>query len=175
MLKNSMLHDKTVVSHHRLLRLLRIGNDMYDCKGLNNLLIEAQNGLKEIMYSEKAVIYLFDEEINKMYRAKDEHTLEYFDLTCGIIGRVLLTGEIIDTGDPNNHAAYNMITDLNTSLPILCMPIKSSKLKKRVGAFQVLNIKGIGSVAKGKIDVLEVEIIRLFCEQVAVCVERYTK
>lgn len=175
MLKNSIQYDKTVLSHHRLLRLLKIGNDMYDAMELTQLIFKAENGLKEVMLAEKAVIYILDEERNQMYRPNDSGVMEYFDLNCGIIGKVISTGEVIDISDPNNHPAYNMITDLDTSLPVLCMPIRNHKTKKKVGAFQVLNIKGVGSVTNGKVDVFEIEIIRLFCEQVAGCVERFAK
>lgn len=173
MLKNSIQYDKTVVSHHRLLRLLKIGNDMYSAGELTCLLMRAENGLKELMFSDKALVYVFDRANNKILRAKDEETLESFD-PCGIVGRVITTNEVIDVLDPNSHPDYNIMTDLGTSLPVVCIAIRSVKTKETVGAFQVLNIKGVGSISNGKGDALEIEIIRLFCEQAAICIELST-
>ena len=175
MLKNSMQYDKTVVNHHRLLRLIELGNDMYDAKSLNKLLKRAEAGLREIMLSEKGVIYLLDESKDQMFRADKEGGLEYFDLGCGVVGKVIRTGELYDIRTPCSDYDYNLASDLDTTLPVLAMPIRNPKSKRRVGALEVLNIKGIGNMTTGKADILELEAIRLFCEQVAICVDRFIK
>lgn len=174
-LKNSMQYDKTIVSHHRLLRLIRIGNRMYETNDLTQMIERATAGLKEIMSADKATILLYDETKNKMFRVLEDGEFEYFELNCGIVGKVISTGEPLDVSNPNGDSSYNPVADLETSLPILCMPIRSPVTNKIVGALQSLNIKGVGSPTRGRVDIFEVEIIRLFCEQVAICVEKFIR
>lgn len=174
-LKNSIQYDKTVVNHHRLIRLIKNGNIIYEAADFAEMIQRATEGLKQIMFAEKAVILLYDEEKKQMFKVLPNGEREYYDLACGIIGKVIATGEIIDVANPNTDPSYNLITDLETNLPVLCMPIRSPFTNKIVGGLQVLNIKGVGSPTKGKVDMFEVEIIKLLCEQIATCAEKFSR
>jgi len=175
MLKNSLQFDQTFVNHQKLIRLLKIGVDMYETSKLATLLYKAENGLKEIMLADKANAYLIDPSGQVFYTFDGKGEKITYPIDLGLVGLVASKGEIMDIYNPYNHPIFNSKVDLETQLPILCLPILSTKGDKRVLAvLQVLDLKVAGR-GGGKQDLIESETIHLFQLQVAACIENFTK
>ena len=146
---------------------------MFDASKAATLLSNAENGLKEIMLAEKAVVYIVDVDGKSFYKYNAEGEKVFYPIDTGIVGLVAKGAEAINVPDPYNHPFFNPEVDLKTDLPLICLPVMSTKEENRVLAvMQVLDLKLMG---KGRRDLIESETIRLFQIQVAVCLERFNK
>jgi hypothetical protein len=74
---------------------------------------------------------------------------------------------------PNNEAKFNGLIDLETSMPILAIPIKCESKGKILGAFEVINTRGLeGMTTTGtsKLTNKDYEILDFFSKQLAQCI-----
>ena len=127
------------------------------------------------MLSDKAVAYVIDHHNNSFYKFNHAEEKISYSMETGIIGLVAKSGELMTIKDPYKHPNYNSKVDLDTRLPMVCLPVLSTKEPKKVLAvMQVLDLKVAGRCG-GNQDLIESETIRLFQKQVAVCIEHFTR
>jgi len=134
-----------------------------------------EKALREVMFADKSVLFMVDQNENIIYKFDDDGEKVVYPLETGILGSVAQSGGILNIANPYIQENYNPKVDLDTQLPILCLPIKSTKESGKILAVsQVLDLKVAGRVG-GKHDLLESEIIREFQIQVAMCLENLIK
>ena len=148
---------------------------MYEANRYSVLIQKIENGLKEIMLSNKAYAYIINEKGDSFFNFDEDGTMIVYPINSGIVGHVAQTGEIMDIPDPYNHPHFNSLVDIETKLPILCLPVFSTKdPKKTIAVMQTLDLK-IAGRGGGKQDLIESETIRLFQIQIGVCLEQFAK
>ena len=150
---------------------------MYDASTLGLLIYKAENGLKEIMFADKAVVYVVDQTANIFYKFNANGEKISFSLDTGIVGLAAKGGEILDITDPYNHPSFHSLVDIESNIPILCLPVKDTKGENKILAImQVLNLKALRRRGKGKKqDLAESETLHLFQVQVATCIEQFER
>ena len=71
--------------------------------------------------------------------------------------------------NPNNNPLFNGLVDINTNLPLICLPINLLNSKKTLGVFQVPNARGVGGdrARKNDISAADLELLEFFSNQIA--------
>ena len=71
--------------------------------------------------------------------------------------------------NPNNNPLFNGLVDINTNLPLICLPINLMNSKKTLGVFQVPNARGVGGdrLRKNDISAADLELLEFFSNQIA--------
>lgn len=137
--------------------------------------MNAEKKLKQIFSVEAAKIFLVNKEKNVLWRINDTREVEEYPINCGIVGKVIETGELESITNPYNHFLFNRKIDIETSMPLICMPIRSLLHSGNdvLGAFQVINVKGIEGLAvtgKAKLTDIDLEILDFTSKQLAQCI-----
>ena len=131
-----------------LLRLLRISN---------------------ILFFKKAIIFIVEFEKGLLVHYEKSGNIKHFDIECGIAGHVAKTGVQESFLNAYQNHMYNGTVDLDTTLPLICMPVKDKK-DKVIGIFEVVNPKGIQGIItnqKSKISSMDYETLEFFAQQLA--------
>lgn len=102
---------------------------------------------------------------------KEDATSHIFEGTIGIAGYTARTGTIQNLSNAYNNSLYNGQIDIETSMPLICMPINHPHIPSEVlGVIEVLNTKGIQGLSafhKSKINHQDYEILEFFSQQLA--------
>lgn len=136
--------------------------------GLLELMPQAEVVLKTTMNVEFAKIFLISEETKELIRVVDPQTVEFFPKDSGIIGNVACGGNLINIPNAYNHPLFNGRIDIDTAMPIICLPIRREDSGEAIAVFQVINAKGIqglSSTLNARINPLDYEILDFFSNQ----------
>lgn len=121
------------------------------------------------MNVDQSKIYLLNKEEFLLVHFSESQQ-SFFESNIGIVGNVVLTKEIANINNAYSHPQYNGMVDLETTLPIICIPIMHPDRKEVMGVYEILNPKGLqGSLAKqkSKINGVEYEILQFFTLQLS--------
>lgn len=137
----------------------------------HELIPKAEKLLKNTMNVDLAIIYIHDENKRKIihYSDQKEEELE-FDSYSGIAGKAIKTKEIQSIYNAYAHNLFNGNIDIDTTLPLICMPILSSDKERILGVFEVINPKGLpGANSKSsiKINSIDFETLQFFSLQMS--------
>jgi len=117
---------------------------------------------------DQAKIFIAKPSKNCFIRFSESMQEETFPLDCGIVGAVYRRGEYITIPNIYNTDLYNGLIDINTTLPVICMPITVMSTNKTIGVFQVPNPKGVRYTnKKNEIATNDLEILEFFSHQLA--------
>lgn len=137
-------------------------------EGVKELLPQAETILKTTMNVDHAKIYLVSTENKQLIRFLDNKTAEFHPLNSGIAGHVASGGSLNNIPNAYNHPLYNGKVDIDTAMPLICMPIKSMLNGEILAVFEVMNAKGIqglSSTLKARINPLDYETLEFFSQQ----------
>lgn len=122
------------------------------------------------MRVEKARIVLKNPAKDELFTILPNGDYKSYPADCGIMGKVIKNEEYENVADGYGHPLFNGLVDLETSLPLLCIPLKHSKTNEVIGAIQVINVKGVQGLAALKrpnIDALDKETLDFFCRNLS--------
>lgn len=131
---------------------------------------KAEKLLKNTMNVDLAIIYIYDEKKSKIIHYNDQKEESVFDCYSGIAGNSIKTKGIQSIYNAYAHTLFNGKIDIDTTLPIICMPILSSDKERTLGVFEVLNPKGLpGASSKStiKINSIDFETLQFFSLQMS--------
>lgn len=149
--------------------------EMYQAKTLPSFLLAAETGLKGVFSSEKAIIYVMDENNKSYYRYDEEGNRMSFSTSTGLIGLTATKKQLLDIKYPDDDPNYNNQVDIDTHLPLLCLPLFSNEGSRRLLAvMQVSDLQANGSKLKLKGDLWEMENLKIFADIARMCIERLT-
>lgn len=121
------------------------------------------------MAVEKANIVLKSPTNNELFSIVDG-TRKNYPFNCGIMGRVISNGESENIANGYSHPLFNGIIDIESSMPLLCMPIKDPSGNKTIGAIQILNAKGIqglSTLQRANVSSVDLESLDYFSKHLA--------
>lgn len=130
----------------------------------------AEKMLKHLMGVDKARILFKHPKKETLYSVSIEEEIEYFPYGCGIAGKVFETGEAQNVTNAYSHQLYNGKVDIETSMPLLCVPIKYPGTEKIMGVMEVVNargIQGLSALHKAKVSAFDLETLEFFSKQLA--------
>jgi hypothetical protein len=137
---------------------------------LDQLLPNAEKKLKDVMNVEQAKIFVFKKSDNELVHYSESGEIEAYPVNCGIAGHVILNDEILNLPNAYNNHHFNGIIDIQTSMPLIALPVKSLNGEK-IGVFEVVNPKGVNSTNKIHhipiISPLMLETLEFFSQQLA--------
>jgi hypothetical protein len=136
---------------------------------LSDLMPLAEERLKHIMGVEKSRIVLKHPKQSRLYNISHDGEINFFPI-CGIIGSVMDNGNMANITNGYAHPLFNGSVDIESSMPILCMPIKHPKTDRIIGAIEVVNARGIQGLSashKAKINAFDSETLEFFARQFA--------
>lgn len=168
-LRNSLHFDEQLLFQNNLRHILKTGISLNSFFSYEKLIPNAEKVLKNIMNVDQSIIYLINKEEKSLVHFSENQT-QFFDLRIGIAGDVAKKKEMANISNAYSHPLFNGQIDIDTTLPIICMPIIQSEGKEILGVFEVLNPKGLqGSLMKqvSKINGVEFEILQFFRQQLA--------
>lgn len=96
---------------------------LFDCTSIDMILIHAESKLNELMNAEKSLIYLVDQDNNELMRFNSNKDVIVKDINVGIIGHVVKTKTTLEVEETYRHHLYNKITDIDTQLASMTMPV----------------------------------------------------
>ena len=137
---------------------------------LHKLLPFAENKLKSLMAIEKARVVLKFPRKAQLFSVLGDNTIGTYPMNCGIMGKVVTTGEHENVTNGYNDPLYNGIVDIESSLPLLCVPIKHPITEKVLGAFEIINSKGIlglSSIKRANVSPLDLQVLEFFSRNLA--------
>jgi GAF domain-containing protein len=168
-LRNSLNYDDLKVFHNNLRSSLKIGIALTSCHGYNELIPTAEKKLKALMGGEQSRIILKNADNDDLYTYK-EGEIERFPAKCGIAGYAISTGEMQNIANAYTHNLFNGGIDIQTSMPLICQPFKHPGTDQIMGAFEVINVRGIPGLSmsqKPKITHYDIETLDFFSKQLA--------
>lgn len=85
----------------------------------------AERALMEVFNIDEAVAYYIDHKSRKLVRIKSRNppSVLTFPLNAGLAGECARTGNLLNVADCYNHPLYNGKVDINTSMPLIVLPI----------------------------------------------------
>ena len=139
--------------------------------GLQNLILHAQKKLSAVMNVEKSKICLYEVATDQVISLDAEGEKSFTDSNTGIFGHVIKKKDYEYVQNAYNHHLYNAKVDLETSMPVICWPIKHPKNEDEViGAFEVIfskGIQGFGLQKQYTLNPLDFETLDFFSKQLA--------
>ncbi|KRX08522.1 hypothetical protein PPERSA_13003 [Pseudocohnilembus persalinus] len=81
-----------------------------------------------------------------------------YDKNLGFIGKCYKEGQILNIQNSNSHVEQNLIVDIDTDLPIVCIPVKTDESTRNllekdqeiIGVIQFINPRGIDTLLYSK-------------------------
>lgn len=168
-LRNSIQYDEQLLFLNNLRHILKQGIQLHAAFDFQTMIPSAEEILKSTMNVEKAVIYIVNSEKNCLEHYEKSGELKYLDLDSGIAGYVTKTGRLESFINAYQSHLFNGTVDLDTNLPLICMPVKCKK-DRVIGVFEVVNPKGIQGLytnQKSKISTMDYETLDFFAQQLA--------
>lgn len=169
-IRNSLMYNEQLSFHNVLRSALENGVALTTYHELNKLLPFAENKLKSLMAIDKSRIVLKFPHKSKLFTVLSDNTIQTYPMNCGIIGKVVTTGEHENVTNGYNDPLYNGIVDLESSLPLLCVPIKHPITEKVLGALEIINSKGIqglSSLKRANVSPLDLQVLEFFSRNLA--------
>ena len=99
---------------------------LFEYTHLDLLIVHAEIKLKDIMSADQCVIYLLDHEKQLIKRYDAHKNVKIHNFNIGIIGEAIKTGCVIEVEEPDKNPMWNSLCDIETSLPTVTFPVKSS-------------------------------------------------
>jgi len=164
-LRNSMSYNEQLSLHNVLRTALKIGVTLNSFQDLELLLPFAEKKLRNLMRVEKVHIVLKTPNKDELFTVKPQGEIETYPAGCGIMGKVISTGEYQNITNGYNHSLFNGLVDIETSMPLLCVPIKDNNTDKPIGALQVINSKGVqglSALERANVNPLDMETLEFF-------------
>lgn len=92
---------------------------------IGGLIMLAEKALMEVFNIDEAVAYYIDHNNRKLVRIKSRNppSVLTFPLNAGLAGECARTGNLLNVADCYNHPLYNGKVDINTSMPLIVLPI----------------------------------------------------
>ncbi|CAD8079328.1 unnamed protein product [Paramecium sonneborni] len=166
-LKNALNHDAQMLIQNKLRHLIKTGVLLQAKQNeILNLIQQAEERLRSLMNVDIAKIVYNDIQINKFIHINKEAKLVESDNILGIMGNCVHTQQILAISNCYINPLFNPNIDIETSMPIICMPLKYNN--QIIGALQVVNVKGIGG-SDSKVNSIDLEMLELFCLQTSQC------
>lgn len=125
----------------------------------------AEKKLRNLMRVEKVHIVLKNPNKDELFSIGAQGAIETYPPGCGIMGKVISTGEFQNITNGYNHSLFNGLVDIETSMPLLCVPIRDNNTDKPIGALQVINSKGVqglSALERANVNPLDMETLEFF-------------
>ena len=168
-LRNSIQYDEQLLFLNNLRHILKQGIQLHAAFNFETMIPTAEDLLKSTMNVEKALIFLVDLEKNLLLHYEKTGEIKTFDINCGIAGHIAKKGFQESFLNAYQTTLYNGTIDIDTALPLICVPVKDRK-DKVIGVFEVVNPKGIQGIItnqKSKISSMDYETLDFFAQQLA--------
>jgi len=166
-LRNSIQYDEQLLFLNNLRHILKQGILLHSAFTFVKMIPLAEECLRSTMNVEKAIIFIADLEKGFLIHYSKSGDIKNFEIDCGIAGHVAKTGAQESYLNAYQNHLYNGSIDLETTLPLICMPVKDIK-GKVIGVFEVVNPKGIQGIItnqKSKISSMDFETLDFFAQQ----------
>ncbi len=154
------LPNEAAMLLHRFSVLLEVNKTAAQSNSLDDLLPKLIEVIKNILHSDRATLFLYDEEANELFsRLAQGGSINEIRIPhgAGIAGTVFTTGETLIIPDAYEDPRFNREVDDHTSYRthnILCVPLRN-KDKNIIGVTQLLN-KSSGDFSPDDAQLLEV-------------------
>lgn len=163
LLKNSLQNETSLLMHHKIEYALEACMKLASAASIRDLALTSQQSAKQILSSEKA--YLFIHNDNKIIRYTEQGE-ESFDDNIGLVGKCISERKKLNIPDAYNDPSFNFIVDIQTSMPVLCIPLNSLN-GEVMAVLEVVNSKGVhgrSSTNKAKLNQVDIGILQRFEE-----------
>lgn len=163
LLKNSIQNETSLLMHHKMEYALEACMKLSSAHSARDLVLNSESSAKQILSSDKAYLYIHKEDKIIRYREETEET--YAD-NIGLVGKCITEGKKLNIPDAYNDPSFNFMVDIDTSMPILCIPLKSQD-DRVIAVLEVVNSKGVNgrsSTNKAKLNQVDVGILQRFEE-----------
>ncbi|CAG9328965.1 unnamed protein product [Blepharisma stoltei] len=144
------------------------------CKAENIVDLNAclQIEAKKIMNTDIAYFYHIEEgNLCKTINGK----IEKFPIMMGLAGKCVRDKSIMNINDAYNHPSYNGRVDIETTLPVLCIPMKNEN-GDVLAVIEMLNSKTVkvqASMSESKLNQADSEIFEYFQKIVCIYLKRF--
>ena len=160
--KNSDVPSEQALQSSNLQSIIKTSIFLNTFHSAKDLIIGTENKLKSLFNCEKSAVYFLCEKKQKFYTYNKDDEKVHFEKNCGLIGDAIKKKSIIIITNPLKEKNFNSLVDIETTMPVLVVPIICSFTKKILGAFQVINGKGIEGLSvtgKAKITSRDYDIV----------------
>jgi GAF domain-containing protein len=172
-LRNSALRGEAHLKHNNLRSILACGVFLNTLRSSKELQEGAENRLTQLFTSSDAKVWFLDNAEKTIWRYDQDSQKVSYGQDMGIVGQAISKKTVIDVSDPNLEFCYNSRIDINTTMPILAVPIKDSFTGKILGGFEVINSKGIEGLSltgNAKVMSNDYDVLDFFSKQLAQCI-----
>lgn len=172
-LRNSVLHGEAHFKHNNLRSILACGVFLNTLRSSKELQQGAENRLTQLFTSSDAKVWFLNNAEKTIWRYDQDNQKVSYRRDMGIVGQAICKKTVIAVSDPNLEFCYNSLIDINTTMPILAVPIKDSFTGTILGGFEVINSKGIeGLSTTGNAKVMgnDYDVLDFFSKQLAQCI-----
>ncbi|CAD8124319.1 unnamed protein product [Paramecium sonneborni] len=166
-LKNALNHDAQMLIQNKLRHIIKTGIILQGKQdSLLELLLSSEERLRSLMNVDLAKVIYLD---NYLYHINKEGKITETQNLLGIVGKCIDEQQLIAVSNCYTSPIFNPTIDIETNMPIICMPLKTQN-HKIIGAIQVVNVKGIGNISSNsdaKVNSIDLDMLELFCQHCA--------
>ena len=163
LLKNSLQNETSLLMHHKMEYALDACTKLSSAASIRDLVLASQQSVKQILSADKAYLFIHKENTIIRYTEQGE---ESFDENIGLVGKCISERKKLNIPDAYNDPSFNFIVDIQTSMPVLCIPLKSVS-GEVIAVLEVVNSKGVhgrSSTNKAKLNQVDLGILQRFKE-----------
>jgi GAF domain-containing protein len=163
LLKNNLQNETSLLMYHKMEYALEAFTKLASAASVRDLVLVSQQSARQILSAEKAYLFLHKE--NKIIRYTEQGE-EIFEDNIGLVGKCISERKKLNIPDAYNDPSFNFIVDIQTSMPVLCLPLKINS-GEVIAVLEVVNAKGIqgrSSTNKAKLNQVDHGILQRFRE-----------
>ena len=171
-IRHALETESSQLSQHRMQLLVDVILQLLPATTLLELEQLACKGAGVLLSSSQVVMYRVTG--HRLVHYIDEDRLQERPI-AGLVGDCVATGQMIIVPDAYADPRFNLQTDIDTSMPVVVIPVKSSH-GHVIAAVQVVNSRGISGrlmSQKVKMDSLDTQILENYGKALGIAMERF--
>ena len=133
-----MQFDKTILNQTKLLRLYKAYSMIAGAETVKELIEKSKEGITHLMSCDDVIFFIVDEENLIIWRYDEYGEREENLASIGDIGLSIESQQIVLTSNPKESPNINFQVDINTTLPLLTVPVIQHFFSKKKGYLKIV-------------------------------------
>jgi putative methionine-R-sulfoxide reductase with GAF domain len=162
-LKNSLVSMKSMAVQHKLSHVLATAYVLFRTTDKKTILLESQDKIKSLLSTELSKMFFVEEE--ELYDFSEDGIKQTYSNGYGVAGLVAKSKNELNIASLANDPYYNPIVDLNTSMPVVVLPVMHEENDEILAVIEVGNPRGVSGKSahnRSKLDPIDREMLKHF-------------
>ena len=140
--RNSQTANDQILIHNSLRSILKCGIYLNTFRTAKDLGRAAESKLMQLFNSRESKLYYLDKSGSQIWRYTANAKKVIYQKSSGVLGQAIDKKCIVLVSNPMTESSFNALIDIETTMPLLIIPITSNATGRILGAFEVVNTRG---------------------------------